>query len=153
MGELAVACGEGTLAALGLGSCVAVVMYDPDARVGALAHVMLPSKSLSRDRDHPARTADTAIPHTVREMQTCGADLSRVTARLVGGASMFGDLLPTGTIHIGERNIVACRMGLRTAGIPVVAEAVGGQSGRSVWFDVADGRVTLRSVGHEPTDL
>ena len=89
----------------------------------------------------------------VQEMQASGADLLRITARLIGGASMFSDLLPAGTIHIGERNLVACRLGLRSLGIPVVAEAVGGQSGRSVWFDVADGQVTLRSVGHEPTDL
>jgi chemotaxis protein CheD len=66
---------------------------------------------------------------------------------------MFSDLLATGTVHIGERNVVACRMGLRTASIPIVREAVGGASGRSVWFEVASGRVTVRSVGHEPAEL
>jgi chemotaxis receptor (MCP) glutamine deamidase CheD len=39
---------------------------------------------------------------------------------------------------------------LRKAGIPVVAEAVGGKHGRSVWFDVGNGQVTVRSV-HEGT--
>jgi chemotaxis protein CheD len=115
--------------------------------------VLLPSQSLSRDHDNPTRTADVAIPHAVRQMRECGADLSRITERLVGGASMFSELLAAVTIHIGERNVVACRLGLRAAGVPLVGEAVGGQSGRSVWFDVAQGRVTVRSVGHEPAEL
>lgn len=153
MGEVAVARDQGTLAALGLGSCVAVVLYDRSARVGALAHILLPSRSLSRDHMSLARTADTAIPHVVREVTKCGAEPARLTARLVGGASMFSDLLAAGAIHIGERNVVACRLSLRKEGIPIVGEAVGGQAGRSLWFDVADGRVTVRSVGHEPADL
>jgi chemotaxis protein CheD len=153
MGELAVARGEGTLVALGLGSCVAVVLHDPVPCIGLLVHVVLPSRALSRDHDHPGRAADSAIPHALGAMRECGADPARVTARLIGGASMFSDLLATGTVHIGERNVVACRMGLRTASIPIVREAVGGASGRSVWFEVASGRVTVRSVGHEPAEL
>lgn len=153
MGELAVARGHGTLVALGLGSCVAVVLHDAESCVGGLVHVLLPSKALSRDRDQPSRAADSAIPHAVGAMRECGADRARITARLVGGASMFRDLLAAGTVHVGERNVVACRLGLRTAGIPIVGEAVGGGSGRSVWFDVTRGRVTVRSVGSEPTEL
>lgn len=153
MGELAVARGHGTLVALGLGSCVAVVLHDPVSCVGGLVHVLLPSKALSRDRDHPSRTADSAIPHAVGVMSERGADRARITARLVGGASMFRDLLAAGSVHVGERNVVACRLGLRTAGIPIVGEAVGGGAGRSVWFDVTRGRVTVRSVGSEPAEL
>lgn len=135
-----------TLAALGLGSCVAVLLHDPVARVGGLAHVLLPSRSLSRDRGNPGRAADTAIPALTQQMCECGASPQRIVARLVGGASMFADLLAAGTVHIGERNVVACRLALRKEGIPIVAEAVGGQGSRSVWFDVDHGTVTVRSV-------
>jgi len=48
---------------------------------------------------------------------------------------------------MGERNVAAARAVLRHAGIPVAAEAVGGDAGRSVRFYVADGRVEIRSVG------
>jgi chemotaxis protein CheD len=34
---------EGTIATIGLGSCVAIALYDPAAHVGGLAHVLLPS--------------------------------------------------------------------------------------------------------------
>ncbi len=153
MGEMALARGQGTLVALGLGSCVAVILHDPAARVGCLAHVLLPNQSLSRDRSNAARTADTAIPLAADRMRAEGAERSRIVGRLVGGASMFAELLVAGTIHIGERNITACRTGLRDLGIPIAAEAVGGQTGRSVWFDVARGTVRVRTAGHEPEDL
>ena len=41
---------RGTITTIGLGSCVAIVLYDAAARVGGLAHVLLPSGSMSRDR-------------------------------------------------------------------------------------------------------
>lgn len=153
MGELAAARGQGILVALGLGSCVAVILHDPVAKVGCLAHVLLPNRSLSRDQANPARAADTAIPLAADRMRAQGADDSRIVGRLVGGASMFAELLMAGTIHIGERNITACRTGLRDIGIPIVAEAVGGQTGRSVWFDIGRGTVRVRTAGHDPEDL
>lgn len=149
MGEFAVERGRTTLVALGLGSCVAVILYDPEAQIGSLAHVLLPSQSLSRDRGKPARTADTAVPLLVDQMQQYGASRQRIVARLVGGATMFYDLMPSGAVHIGERNVVACRLGLQQAGVRIRGEAVGGQLSRSVWFDVAVGTVTVRATGAE----
>jgi chemotaxis protein CheD len=153
LGALAVTSDGETLSALGLGSCVAVVVHDPRSGIGGLAHIVLPSQSLSRDRVNPARSADTAIPMLVGQMADQGAAPNRIVARLVGGASMFADLLATGTVHIGERNIVACRLALRKAGIPIVAEAVGGKKSRSVWFDVGKGTITVRSVDGGTTTL
>lgn len=153
MGEYAVIDGSGTLTALGLGSCVAVILHDAQGRVGAMAHVLLPAQSLVRRRNNPARAADTAVPLLVAQMRERGAVLERTHARLVGGSTMFGDLLPTGSVHIGERNVLACRTALRQAGVPIVAEAVGGRAGRSVFFDVGMGKVTVRMVGREPVEL
>jgi len=149
LAEYAVVRGSGTLATLGLGSCVAVVLHDATRQVGALGHVLLPSRSLARDSGRPAKFADQAVPAMLEAMGKAGADPRRIEARLVGGAAMFAALLPTGTVHMGERNVLACRKALRTGGIPIVAEEVGGDSGRSVYFDVASGTVTVRAVGHE----
>lgn len=153
MGDFAVVSTSGVMSALGLGSCVAVVLYDRQQRIGGVAHVMLPSFSLSRVRDRPARSADTAVPWLIDRVCDRGANAGRIEARLVGGATMFTDLLPSGTIHIGERNVQACQFALRQAGIPVTGEAVGGTRGRSMWFDVATGVLTVRETGGEPTTL
>lgn len=149
MGEYRVVRGEAVLAALGLGSCVAVILHDRHAQVAGLAHVVLPSASLSRERDRPARFADTAVPLLVGAMKVEGADLARIVARVVGGASMFASLLAAGTVSMGERNVLAARLALRTAGISIVGENVGGSSGRSVCFDVRRGIALVRSVGVE----
>ena len=149
LGELAVRRGSGVLVTLGLGSCVAVMLHDRQTGTGGLAHVLLPSRSPGRESGRPARFADQAVPLLVAEMQRAGAGTSGVAARLVGGATMFAQLMPRGAVHMGERNVLACRQALEEAGIPIVGEAVGGEVGRSLWFDVAQGTVTVRSVGRD----
>ena len=139
--------GDGVLVTLGLGSCVAIMLHDPQARAGAMAHVLLPSTSLARDTSNAAKFPDTAVPMLVARLKELGADPRRLVAKLAGGASMFAALMTPGSIQMGERNIVAAREALRQAGIPVTREAVGGGAGRSVRFHVADGRVEIRAVG------
>jgi chemotaxis protein CheD len=139
--------GNTVLVTLGLGSCVAIMLHDPDARMGGMAHILLPSKSLARDASHPGKFPETAVPLLVQRLAILGADPRRLIAKLAGGASMFAALMVPGSVQMGERNIAAARQALRHAGIPVNAEAVGGQSGRTVRFSVADGRAHITSVG------
>ncbi|MDH5283592.1 MAG: chemotaxis protein CheD, partial [Gemmatimonadota bacterium] len=80
-------------------------------------------------------------------MGALGADVRRLTARIVGGASMFSSLAGAGSIQMGERNVVAVREVLGRMNIPIIGELIGGTIGRSVWFDVGGGRVSVRSVG------
>ena len=135
------------LVTLGLGSCVAIMLHDPRACAGAMAHILLPSKSLARDVTNPAKFPETAVPLLVQRLATLGADPRHLVAKLAGGASMFAQLMTPGSVQMGERNVAAARAVLRHAGIPVAAEAVGGDAGRSVRFYVTDGRVEIRSVG------
>ena len=139
----------GVLVTLGLGSCVAIMLYDPQARAGAMAHVLLPSKSLARDHQNAAKFPETAVPLLVERLSALGADPRRLVAKLAGGASMFAALMTPGTIQMGERNVVAARSALRTAAIPIIAEAVGGDRGRTVRFHLDDGQVEIRVVGSD----
>lgn len=139
--------GDGVLVTLGLGSCVAIMLHDPKTKAGAMAHVLLPSKSLAHDASNPAKFPESAVPLLVERLKALGADPRRLVAKLAGGASMFTQLMTPGTIQMGERNIVASRNALRKAEIPILREAVGGDRGRTVRFHVKDGRVEIRSVG------
>ncbi len=65
---------------------------------------------------------------------------------------MFGALLSSGT-NMGQRNIEAVRRSLAALRIPVVAEDVGGEYGRSVRVDVATGLVRVRSLSGGDRDL
>lgn len=137
---------DGMISTIGLGSCVAIVLYDATAHVGGLAHVLLPSEAMSRDRSNPAKFPGTAVPLLLQHMERLGAARERVRAKIVGGASMFGNIMPPGGINIGERNITAVREVLAETKIPLVAEDTGSDYGRSVYLHVCDGRVEVRSL-------
>jgi chemotaxis protein CheD len=123
------------------------MLHDPTSKAGAMAHVLLPSKSLAHDPSNPAKFPESAVPLLIERLKALGADPRRLVAKLAGGASMFSQLMTPGTIQMGERNIVAARNALRKADIPILREAVGGERGRSIRFHVQDGRVEIRSVG------
>lgn len=140
--QWAVLRGSGRLVSHGLGSCVAIILYDPQHRVAGLAHVLLPNETYSRDRSRPAKFAQAAVPHLVAEMRRAGAN-GTLTARLVGGASMFGALLSSSGVNMGARNVAAAKEALQAAGVGLIAEDVGGEFGRTVWVAVDTGVVTV----------
>jgi chemotaxis protein CheD len=146
--EIVVERSPGTLVALGLGSCVAIVLHDPVAGVGGIAHVLLPSAPPGRTVAAPGRYAQSAIPLLVEQVLAAGADRARLTARLVGGAAMFTNLSAPGIIHVGERNTLAAREALQGQNVRVTGEWIGGDFGRSISYDLGTGVVRVSSVRH-----
>lgn len=139
-----VARGRTRLVTIGLGSCVAITIHDPAAKVGGLAHVLLPHTSIGREDGNRAKFASTAVPLLLEEMAALGA-AGPYVAKIVGGAGLFRQLLSTGG-SMGTRNVEAVRCALAAARVTVAAEDVGGNEGRSVFFDVGTGHVRVRSV-------
>jgi chemotaxis protein CheD len=146
--DLRVGVADDVLVTLGLGSCVAILLYDAEAHIGGMAHILLPSPALSRMDANPAKFPQSAVPRLLELMTADGASPGRITARLAGGASMFAALAPPGTIQMGERNLVASRQVLNAHGVPLVGESVGGDYGRTVRLRVCDGQVEVRTVAH-----
>lgn len=147
--EWAVAAAPDRIVTIGLGSCVAIVLYDARAQVGGMAHVLLPAAAGAQDVRYPGKFPATAVPLLLGEMRARGASTAAggITARLVGGASLFaGVLTPEGAGNIGERNVQASREVLKSLRVRVAGELVGGDCGRSVYFDVDSGRVNVRSM-------
>jgi chemotaxis protein CheD len=145
--DWAVGRGDQVITTLGLGSCVAIAIHDPVTLVGGLAHVLLPVRSSSRASTNRAKFAETAVPMLLEEMARQGAGpVSRLQARLAGGASMFAALLHMGGLNVGERNVIAARAALEQAGVALVGEDTGGDFGRSVYFHLRDGRLEVRSL-------
>ena len=136
-----------SIVTLGLGSCVAIILYDSRARVGALAHCLLPECLNDKDEGNPAKFPGSIVPIMVAELRSMGSrgGMSLV-AKLVGGASMFRSLMNRPGMNVGERNVAAARKALIGAGIRITSEDVGGESGRSLRFSIDDGRVLVRTV-------
>jgi len=144
-----VASGASVLFTIGLGSCVAVALYDPRARVGGMAHAMLPRPEGSRQGAPRGRFASSAVEDLVALMQEHGASLRRIRARLAGGASMFRDVLESDGLRLGRRNVEAARASLEAAGLTVTGEDVLGTWGRSVFLRTTDGLLLVSSVNHD----
>jgi chemotaxis protein CheD len=143
--HIAVAKDGGRLVAVGLGSCVALTLYDRARGIGGMAHILLPDPSAARDDSNPGRFASSAVPLLHEALRAAGAR-GVLEAKLVGGAALFGSMLGSGGQQMGERNVEAARKALVKLRVPILASETGGGSGRTVSFDVTDGRVEVRSV-------
>jgi len=143
--HIAVARDGGRLVAAGLGSCVAVTLYDRVKGIGGMAHILLPDTSAARDATNPGRFATTAVP-LLREAMLAAGARGPYEAKLVGGAALFGQMLGGAGQQMGDRNVAAARAALTSLRIPIVASETGGASGRTVSMDVSDGRIEVRSV-------
>jgi len=148
--EFHVASAPDVLVSYGLGSCLAITLYDPEARIGALAHTLLGDLHPGLGSSAPGKFVETAIPAMLGALREAGAAPQRLVAKLCGGAHMFrapGEV-PEGTI--GQRNAEAAHRHLLRAGIPLVAEDLGGNRGRTVEFELASGNVLVRMIrGHD----
>lgn len=150
MAELAILRAPGELTSLGLGSCVAVCLYDCKSAIAGLSHVMLPQSEPTRSVENPGKYADTAVPLLIQRMAEIGASCGRLQSVLVGGAEMFsfaGRGLPQ--LRIGERNICAVQAVLQELGIPIAGQNVGGKQGRSLVFDAGTGVVHVKTLAGE----
>lgn len=129
---------------LGLGSCVGVCIFDHELGRAAVAHVVLPHEDGHVSTRAPARSAPAAVRWAVTELERRGSDRQRLVAKLVGGAHLLSGVdLP----DIGAENVAAVRTALREAGIPVVAEDVGEDYGRTAHVDPATGRIVVLAIG------
>lgn len=128
-----------------VGSCIALSLYHPRLKQGAMAHIVLP-ESAGRE-GLPGKFADTAIPRMLEMLKELHAPTACLTAKLAGGANMFGS---SGPLQIGDANIEAVVRSLRAAGIRIAAQDIGGNRGRRVTFECEGGAMIVESAG-QPT--
>lgn len=129
-----------------LGSCIAVAVYDPVAKVGGMLHFMLPEASpagASAERP-PAMFADTGVPLLIERVLALGAEKKRLVVRVAGGAQVMD---PGEVFNIGKRNQLALKKVMWKAGVFVQAEDVGGTVSRTVRLELAGGRLFVRMAG------
>jgi chemotaxis protein CheD len=106
---------------------------------------MHPKRDLVKNNANKAKFVDSAITLMVSRMVKRGAAKEKIVAKIFGGAKMFGNVKGSpGVLQIGEKNVESAREKLAELGIPVVAEDVGGNQGRTISFNVSDGTVLLR---------
>lgn len=128
-----------------LGSCVGIALYDRQRRVAGLAHAILPEGA--SESAELGKFADQAVDNLIVQLASMGASKTRLRAKLIGGAAMFGAKNNNG---LGDRNVEVARERLAQHGIPVLAEAVGGTKGRKLFVDPDSGDAIVEIIGQKP---
>jgi chemotaxis protein CheD len=125
-----------------LGSCVSVIVYDPQNTVAGLIHIALPDSKVNADKAKrlPGYFVDTGMPVFLETFAKAGGVLGRSKIKLAGGASIMDE---NKTFDIGRRNVIAIKRFLWKSGLGVVREDVGGKISRTVSIVVSDGSVLI----------
>lgn len=122
-----------------LGSCISVSLFDTVNLIGGINHFMLPlwnGEGLAS-----AKYGNMAMEKLLSEMVRKGAKRSNIQAKMFGGANLVNL-----TLNVGERNAETARRLLEKENIQLVAESVGGTSGRKILFDTSSGLVKMRYI-------
>ena len=130
-----------------LGSCIALMVYDPVQRVAGLLHFMLPEAGPDQQRAQakPYMFADSGVPMLFRKAYQLGAVKQRMIVAAVGGAQVLDT---SNTFCVGERNQLALRRILSKAEVRLHHEELGGTAPRNAGIQVRDGEITV-SRGRE----
>ncbi len=124
-----------------LGSCVAVCLHDPVARVGGMNHFVLPD---GVDDVTPARFGNHAMEALLEGLARLGAREGRLEAKIFGGANLVTSL--AGERSVADRNVAFVERWLEERGIAVVAKKIGGERALVVAYDPTTGRARVRVV-------
>ncbi|RHW39622.1 chemotaxis protein CheD [Lysinibacillus yapensis] len=143
-----------TIRTSGLGSCVGVVLYDETKNIAGLVHIMLPESTLSRTQTiNEAKFADTGIKALINQLKLAGVQPFRLKAKIAGGAQMFKFASDKDTMRIGPRNVEAVKTELAKNKIPIIAEDTGGGSGRTIEFNPATCKLSIRTVNQGVSEI
>ena len=117
-----------------LGSCVAVCLYDAEARVGGMNHYLLPMGRGGKDTS--LRYGVNAMELLINGLLRAGARRAAIRARIFGGASMLA-----GHAAIGPENARWGRAFLAREGFPIMEESLGGRNARRLVMTPTTGQV------------
>ena len=151
--DLNVVLDPGTIMTIGLGSCIGIALYDKTKKLAGLAHIMLPDSNQFKSSSNPMKFADLAIPMLIEKMERQGANKRNLIAKIAGGASMFNVTGKSIISDIGKRNSDAVKKKKKSEQIPIIAEDIGGDKGRTMILEASTGKVILKIVGQGIIEL
>jgi len=141
------------LSCVGLGSCIALCVYDPVIKMGGMAHMLLPACRISHDVGLlPSKYINTGTPLLIERMLKQGSQKQDLIVKITGGARMLA-IPGNSQLDIGQKNIAEVNAALTRECLKICNADVGGEFGRSVTFQVDCGRITVKSISGRFIDL
>jgi len=132
----------------GLGSCIALILFDLQNKIFAMSHILLPySDQIKKDSQirFPHKFADCSAKDLVENMIIQGAEIHNIKAVIVGGSKIFQNQMNS----VGAENIKAIKFELERLRIRILREDIGGKRGRIIIYDTKDNSVYVKTTGEE----
>ena len=132
-----------------LGSCISACVRDPIAGVGGMNHFMLPSSLHDShgswegggDKDYSLRYGDFAMKRLINEIMKNGGRRESMEVKIFGGGRILEQMT-----DVGGRNIDFVREYIRTSGLLLLNEDIGGIYPRKVYYFPGDGKVRVKKL-------
>jgi chemotaxis protein CheD len=156
MGELILGQRGEKIGCHGLGSCIALMAFDPRLHIGAVVHAVLPSSNGYRDaKPDECKYLDFAVANLLAELTKQGSRPYTLRFAAVGGANIFRFGVGSTELNlaIGQRNINALQENLSQRGIRISGESLGGTKASSTYLCLESGQVFVASSTREFTLL
>jgi len=131
-----------------LGSCVAIVFWHPQQRLGGLCHFVLPARvraSLAGQPPLDGRYGEEAVRQILSDIKRHGTDVRDYTVKVFGGGRVLD--LPESDERVGQINARFALEILKRQNIEVKARDIAGEGYRYLRFDLSTGDVWVRR-GH-----
>lgn len=139
-----------------LGSCVAITVYSPQSRTGAMFHAMLPehrdkkniitnSPAVSPDPDY----VDYAFYFIREKFRQNRIDFVNSRFMLFGGGDVISTPFSGNRTSIGLQNISMVKKIIQHEGLSLHAEDTGGNKGRKIIFYPDNGKVFLEYINSQ----
>lgn len=141
-----------TLITYSLGSCIGVLVWDPQAKVAGLLHYMLPDSKIDPERSkaRPYMFGDSGIPMLFRAAYGLGAVKERLKVYVVGGSQLMDS---AGIFNIGIRNYDIVTRLFAKNGITPTKEDIGGSVNRTISLEIATAKILLKVSGKGEFEL
>ncbi len=140
--------GASKFAIYGLGSCIALLLYDKNKKISAMSHILLSKIRETRRSNplfYPHKYAESSVRHLLDEMLKHGASRKRIKAVITGGADIFGNNI----LAVGKANIEEVKDQLEKLNIKLEKEITGGRRGRVVIYNSIDNSLSVKVTGTE----
>ena len=125
-----------------LGSCVAVCLYDPIAKLGGMNHILLPGKPDLKKFDNSAKYGINSMDVLITQIMKLGGNRKRVVAKAFGGAHVLAEISPENGVGKKIADFVVAY--LKNEKIRLVKSDLNGMDTRIIFFHTDTGDVYLR---------
>jgi len=131
-----------------LGSCLGLIAYEPEMKIGGLLRAVLPSSKINPEKAiaNPCMFVDTGVPLLFEKIRGAGNKNNSIMVKAVGCSNPLGN---SGMFRIGQKNYSILEKLLMECDISLTSSIVGGTFCKAVQFYISTGRTVVLENGKE----